>query len=275
MRVRLVWLMLLPLFAALFWAMPAAAQNTTANQAFTLVPGGKATVDFESFCIDYGKRFPNEVGLPPSNVADPAVVGALNNALAKGYTGNNAREVQLAIWKARGATGAPQPGNVGNEIAQNLQQPAAPQGATSLIDAIKNNQVRLTAGAWNGIGEKITVGTTQDFYQGRGQIQVENTSGRELTLYMPIGTVFPAPSAEFQSMAGYATNVSVNNPTRTAAEQQAQNQAQNQAQTQAQQQTLPQTGLFDQALDQIWLLAAYALFVVLSGIFIRRYYARS
>ncbi len=267
MRVRLFWLMILPLFTALAWVAPAAAQNNAANQAFTLVPGGKATIDFESFCIDYGKRFPNQVGLPPSNVADPAVVGALNNALAKGYTGNNAREVQLAIWKARGSTEAPQPGNVGTEIAQNLQQPAAPQGATSLIDAIKNNQIKLTAGAWNGIGEKITVGTTQDFYQGRGQLQVENTSGQELTLYMPIGTVFPAPSAEFQSMAGYATRVSVNNPTQTRSEQQ--------AQTQAQQQTLPQTGLLDQVLDNLWILFAYAVFVVLSGVFIRRYYARS
>ncbi|HEX6290719.1 MAG TPA: hypothetical protein VFZ66_16130 [Herpetosiphonaceae bacterium] len=261
MRVRLAWVALLALLSMVAWGSTASAQNTNANQTFTLVPGGKATIDFQSFCIDYGKKFPEQVGLPPTNVADPTVVGALNNALAKGYTGSSAREVQLAIWKARGATDAPQPGNVGNEIAQNLQQPAAPQGATSVIDALKNNQIKMTAGSWQGIGEKLKIGATDDFYQGQGQIQVENTSSQELTLYMPVGTVFPAPSAEFQSMAGYATNVSVNNPAPTQAAQQAQ--------------TLPDTGLTDKLLDSPWLLIAYAIVVVLSGLFIRRYYARA
>lgn len=257
MRVRMVWIAMFAVLATFAWGGSAAAQNTKANQAFTLAPGGKATIDFESFCIDYGKKFPDQVGLPPSNVADPAVTGALNNALTKGYTGNNAREVQFAIWKARGATGAPQPGNVGNEISQNLQQPGAPQGATSILDAIKNNQVKLTAGSWSGIGEKLTINGTQDFFQGRGQLQVENTSGQQLSLYMPIGTVFPAPTPEFQSMAGYATNVSVNNPAPT------------------QSQSLPETGFTDQVADNMWFLVLYGIGVVMAGVFIRRYYARA
>ena len=257
MRVRMAWIAIFAILATFAWSGSAAAQNTPANQAFTLAPGGKATIDFESFCIDYGKKFPEQVGLPPSNVADPAVVGALNNALTKGYTGNNAREVQLAIWKARGATAAPQPGNVGNEIAQNLQQPAAPQGATSVIDAIKSNQIKLTAGSWGGIGEKLAINGTEDFYQGRGQLTVENTSSQQLNLYMPIGTVFPAPTPEFQSMAGYATNVSVNNP------------------APVQSQALPETGFADQVADNMWFLVLYGIGVVMAGIFIRRYYARA
>lgn len=257
MRVRMVWIALCAILATFAWGGNAAAQNTTASQAFTLAPGGKATIDFESFCIDYGKKFPDQVGLPPSNVADPIVTGALNNALAKGYTGSNAREVQLAIWKARGATAAPQPGNVGNEIAQNLQQPTAPQGATSVLDAIKSNQIKLTAGSWSGIGEKITISGTEDFYQGRGQLTVENTSSQQLNLYMPIGTVFPAPTPEFQSMAGYATNVSVNNPAPTQA------------------QALPETGFADQVADNMWFLVLYGIGVVMAGIFIRRYYTRA
>lgn len=117
--------------------------------------------------------------------------------------------------------------------------------------------VKLTAGSWGGIGEKITINGTEDFYQGRGQLQVENTSSQQLNLYMPIGTVFPAPTPEFQSMAGYATNVAVNNP------------------APVQSQALPDTGLADQVAENMWFLVLYGLGVVMAGIFIRRYYTRA
>lgn len=226
MRLRVAGMIVLALVGAVSWGGVAAAQNNNATKSFTLAPGGKATIDFESFCIDYGKKFPDQVGLPPTNVADPAVVGVLNGGVSQGLTGSNAKEVQFAIWQARGAQGAPAPGDVGKQLAQNPPQPAAPQGATSVIDALKNNQIKATAGSWQGVGDKLTINNFDDFYKGAGQLQIENTSGQELTLYMPIGTVFPAPSAEFQSMAGYATNVSVTNPA-------------------PQTQSLPDTGLAD------------------------------
>src|SRR5690349_14381399 len=142
MRMRTGWMAATALLLALVGGSAAHAQGVDAQRTFKLAPGGKATIDFESFCIDYGKKFPSQVGLPPTNVADPTVTGALNNALTKGYTASNPKEVQYALWKARGATSAPQPTSVGNEIAQNLQQPTAPAGATSLIDAISGNQVK-------------------------------------------------------------------------------------------------------------------------------------
>jgi hypothetical protein len=252
MRLRVVGLVALSLALMLSWNGAAHAQNNAANQAFTLAPGGKATINFESFCIDYGKKFPDQVGLPPTNVADPAVVGVLNNAVGQNATGNNAKEVQFAIWKARGAQGAPAPGALGAQLAQNPPQPAAPQGATSVIDALKNNQIKATAGSWQGVGDKLTINNFDDFYKGTGQLQVENTSGQELTLYMPIGTVFPAPSAEFQSMAGYATNVAVNNPA-------------------PQTQSLPDTGLADGlSAIQLLLLALIGLDFAAIGVLLKR-----
>lgn len=249
MRNRMGLVIAAALFAATLWSGSASAQSTSGNAAFTLAPGGKATIDFESFCIDYGKKFPEQIGLPPTNVADPAVTGAINNALSKGYTSSNPKEVQFAIWKARGATGAPQPGAVGTEIAQNVTPPTPPQGATSLLDAIKNNRVRATAGSWQGIGEKLTINNFQDNFQGKGQLQIENTSGQRLTLYMPVGTVFPAPSAEFQSMAGYATNVSVTNP----------------------QQTMPNTGIADNlTITQMLLLSLMVLDLGVLGLLLLR-----
>ncbi len=257
MRFRHVWTLVMAFALAAIWSGSAQAQSNNATRTFQLQPGGTATVDFESFCIDYGKKFPSSIGLPPTNVADPTVVGALNNALTKGYTASQPKEVQFAIWKARGAQGSPQPGAAGNEIAQNLTQPTAPTGATSLIDAITNNQVKATAGTWAGVGEKLTINGVQDNFQGRGQLTIENTSGQPLTLYMPIGTVFPAPSAEFQSMAGYMTNVAVNNPQQT---QQAQ---------QADQQALPTTGIGSLSATQFLLFSLIGLNIAAIGVLLQ------
>ncbi len=180
------------------------------------------------------------------------MAGAVNYAWSKGYTASQPKEVQFAIWQARGATGAPAPGATGQEITANAgTQPAAPSGATSLIDAINNNQVRVTAGSWQGIGEKLTINNFEDNFQGRGELRIENTSNQALTLYMPVGTVFPAPSAEFQSMAGYATNVEVENAN-------------------AQQQTMPETGASDLTVGQTATLVLLGLNIVALGFVLRK-----
>lgn len=184
-----------------------------------------------------------------TGVADANVGGALNYALSKGFTGDQPKEVQFAIWQARGAQGSPATGAQGQEISANAStQPTPPAGATSLIDALASNQIRATAGKWEGIGEKLTINNVEDNFQGRGELMIENTSGRALTLYMPVGTLFPAPSAEFQSMAGYATNVDVTNPAT---------------------QTLPDTGLAPLGIQTV-LLALFAAGLVAYGWRIRR-----
>lgn len=273
MRIRHIWMALPALLLALSMAGAAKAQTANPSQTFKLAAGGTATVEFESFCIDYGKKFPSQVGLPPTNVADPTVTGALSNALAKGYTSSNPKEVQFAIWKARGATGAPQPGAVGTEIAQNLTPPTTPAGATSIIDALASNQVKATAGSWQGVGEKLTIGSTQDNFQGRGQLTVENVSGAELTLYMPIGTVFPAPSAEFQSMAGYLVSVQTTAPAQASTAPQSSAAAQASTAPQASaaaaaQQAMPNTGIFDNGTQNLIILLM-ALDVAAIGILLQ------
>lgn len=195
-------------------AAQAAPQAIRGQDTFRLEAGGKATIIFESFCIDYGLKFPTAVGLPPTQVAQANVAGALNYALSKDYTTSAPKEVQFALWQARGAQGSPAVGAQGTEIGQNTTTLATPPaGATSLLDALRDNRVKATAGSWNGIGEQVSIGSLTTYFQGRGQLQIENSSGQALTLYMPIGTVFPAPAAEFQNMVGYATDIQVTNPT--------------------------------------------------------------
>ncbi len=97
----------------------------------------------------------------------------------------------------------------------------------------------------------MTINNFQDNFQGRGELRIENTSNQALTLYMPVGTVFPAPSAEFQSMAGYATDVQVENAN-------------------AQQQAMPETGASDLTLGQMATLVLLGLNIVALGFVLRR-----
>lgn len=69
---------LLALVAALSGPRASSAQG--APGAFTLQPGGTATITFESFCLDYGKKFPDSIWLPPTSTAEPGVAGAVNYA---------------------------------------------------------------------------------------------------------------------------------------------------------------------------------------------------
>jgi|GEM_PF-3278066 len=189
-----------------------AAQDDPSKASFTLEPGGTATIEFESFCLDYGKQFPNEIGLPLSDTAGEAVKGVLNYAVTQGYASSDPKEAQFAIWDARGAVGAPQTGTIGSEILQNANPSTIPDGAISVIDALNNQQLTATTGSWGGVGEQLRIGDQDQYFKGKGELILANTTQQQLTLYMPLGTVFAAANADFQSMAGYATNISVDNP---------------------------------------------------------------
>lgn len=241
-------LIALVLMGSWYGRVDAAPAMVRGQEAFELTPGGSATITFESFCLDYGKKFPTAVGLPPTQVAEANVVGALNYALGKDYTTSAPKEVQFAVWNLRSAQGSPAVGAQGDEVVKNTSTaPSAPAGATSVIDALRDNRIRATAGTWAGVGEQITIGAETTNFQGRGELKIENSSQDTLTLYMPTGTIFPAPSAEFQSMAGYAVDVVVNNP-----------------------QQLPNTGVEDVLGLRNAMLALFALAGLALGITMRR-----
>jgi hypothetical protein len=207
------------------------ARAQAQSQSFTLEPGGTAVVQFEAFCIEFGEEFP-ETGLQaPNGVAPDPVRGALAYAQSRNLTANEqqALQVQYAVWRALGETTSPQGDQTAQDVLANgTTAPAAPQGATSVVDAARQNQVQITIDQFQPVGQPVQITpasqATDNFY-GRGQLTIRNTSQQTQTLYMPIGTVFPAQDAQFQDLAGYATDVQVNNPQQQAA-QQAQQQAQ-------------------------------------------------
>jgi hypothetical protein len=181
------------------------------GDAWTLQPGGSATITFETFCLDYGLLFPPTVGLPQATAVEPAVTSALNYALSKGYTTSQAEQTQLAIWRARGAAVVPELAAAGQEISANLNvPPAAPAGATSVLDAVGSGQATATLLSFGSTGARLSF--ISDAFQGRGELRIDNVSGNALTLYMPVGTYFPATGAGYQNMIGYLAGVQITQP---------------------------------------------------------------
>jgi hypothetical protein len=185
-------------------------------QSFTLQPGGTATITFEAFCAQFGEDFPASVQAPAST-APNNVRAALNYARTQGLIGSDqqALQVQYALWQLLGAVDSPR----GEQAAQDIvaqagtTPPASPAGAQSVIEAAQAGQVRLAVTQWQAIGQpvQITQTATDNFY-GRGTLTVENTGQQPLTLYVPIGAVFPAVNQAEQDMVGYATNVETSDP---------------------------------------------------------------
>lgn len=213
MRYRYVAVAMVALLAVL--GMSGQAAQAQATKSFTLHPGGKATITFEAFCVNFGKLFPTAINGPDGTVAPDKVRAALEYAQRKGLTADvkQALQVEYAIWQLINTPNSPK----GDALAQEVITAATaatvtnPKG-TSILEAAKANQVTITLDSWQPIGEKqqITATASDNFY-GRGQITVTNISQQAQTLFMPSGTLFP-PASNAQNMAGIQTAIKIEDP---------------------------------------------------------------
>jgi hypothetical protein len=197
--------------AALFitGARVAQAQGTSAA-SFTLPAGGTATISFTAFCTNFGQKFPTSIQAPNA-LAPDNVRAALAYIQAQNLHSDPAQalEAQYAIWQLVGATGSPAGGATTQQVVQNATAaPANPQG-TSLLDAVTSNQVTVSLASWAPIGQPVPIGNATDNFFGQGTVTVRNNTQQPLTLFMPVGTLFPPATAGDQTMAGFATNVDV------------------------------------------------------------------
>ena len=189
-----------------------ALAQAKAPASFKLRPGGVATVSFEAYCTDFGKFFPQTI-LVPNGVAPDKIRAALAYIQQQGFTADTdkALEANDAIWQLAGATRAPAGGTTTQDVIKNATTPPADPTGTSILDAATANQVKLTLASWQP-GPKVQILSATDSFYGRGTLTVENISQQELTLFLPVGTLFPGSEARFQVMGGYQTDVQVNNP---------------------------------------------------------------
>ncbi|HEU4325333.1 MAG TPA: hypothetical protein VFS21_19475 [Roseiflexaceae bacterium] len=189
------------------------AQPAANAQTFTLRPGGTATVTFEAFCTDFGLKFPANVQVPNAQAPD-TVRAALAYARTQNLTGDpaQAEQVQRAIWQLNGATEAGATGQTAQNVINGATTPPVNPQGTSLVDAAKSGQVRVTISNWKPLGNKVQIGQLNDYFYGTGTLTVQNTTQQDLTLFMPFGAAFPPAEQGSQTMAGYATNLQIQNP---------------------------------------------------------------
>lgn len=211
--IRWAVIALLPALLFVVGAGRVGAQQGTQTggvETFTLAPGATATITFTAFCTEFGVDFPESVEAP-SALAEQSIRNALAYIQSEGLDdAANAEEVQYAIWQLSGATDSPQGGQIAADVVAAaetaLEEPAE---GTSLLDAVTAGQVEVTLDSWEALGEPIQIGEVTDNFYGQGTLTVTNTSDEELTLYHPVGALFAPAAAGEQTMAGYATEIEV------------------------------------------------------------------
>ena len=124
-----------------------------------------------------------------------------------------ALQVQFAIWQLLKTANSPTGDTLAQDvIAQVGKTPVTDPTGTSILDAAKSGQITMTLDVWQAVEPKVQItATASDHFYGRGQLTVVNTSDQALTLFMPVGTIFP-PSSNAQRMAGIQTGLKVTNP---------------------------------------------------------------
>lgn len=202
------------LFSLVGNVTPPRSAQAQVVQPFTLEPGGTASIEFEAFCIEFGKFFPAAIR-PPHGLAPDNVRAALAHIQQQTLTANaaDALEAQYALWELLSSPNSPPAtSSVAQDVLANATTAPAPPSGTSVIDAAQQGTVQMRITAWNPVGDKVRILSATDHFFGRGTLEVTNVSDQTLALYLPIGAAFPAQEMRFQTVSGYATDIVVNNP---------------------------------------------------------------
>jgi hypothetical protein len=167
-------------------------------------------VSFEAYCLDFGGTFPPALAAPSAAAGlAPANVRAALNYI-QGHRPADAQaalQAQYAIWRLRGVAGLPR----GTDAVAQGTPVTDPASARSIIDGgLSRGEWSLDMTAWGPIGRPVQIATgAPDYFYGAGQMIVRNNTRQQLSLYMPVGVIFPPASSGHQRMAGYPTGVQV------------------------------------------------------------------
>jgi hypothetical protein len=196
----------------------AQAQSTS---VFTVQPGGRVQVTFVAFCMDFNTgTFPVAIQAPNANnnpaLAPESVQKALTYIKDKKYDADatKALEAQYALWRLLDAKNSPRGGAIAEEIIREAPKVTIqnPNGRSILETAGWNNtEWSLDTISWQPLSNPVKlVGDAYDRFYGRGQMIVKNNTNKQLSLYMPNGTVIlPAGWGAHQRIIGYTTAVQV------------------------------------------------------------------
>jgi hypothetical protein len=185
---------------------------------FTVPPNGRVQVSFVGFCIDFDHgTFPYAIQAPNAN-NDPAIASAdVQKLLAYARAQNShsdvnkALEVQWGIWQKSGVANLPGGGSaVSGASSVNI---VTPSGARSILEKAgwNNKEWDLDTISWSPLSKPVRLfDNAYDRFFAQGEMIVKNNTDKQLSLYVPDGTIIhPAGYKLHQRLGIYATRVQV------------------------------------------------------------------
>jgi hypothetical protein len=201
---------LLAAFSLITSTSQAAPVSQAQPQSISIPAGETVSIKVRGFCLDFGKPFPTGA-TSLDGLATDELRQALSYALQKGYTDNNAAQVQEALWFMRDNTWHSDDHAIGQEIVDNARSVSSiPIGSgTAITEPTAQNILTFTA---------TFVPQTPDAFYGDGDLQIKNVGTTAIQVYLPIGAKFTVPGSngEFQDLITYALQPAGGTPTAAA-----------------------------------------------------------
>lgn len=196
-RLLVVSLLVLALVSFGLTAQLAGAQSP-ANNTVTVAAGQSTRVPAMFWCLDFGKPFPTAVNGPASRAPDPVL-----KVLAAAPATTDPYQMQLAVWHQADGVWHDVAGR-GTDTANSIINTsanlsvAAPSGAVTLDQAVKNNQATVAIEGFQAVND--TGSGNVPPYSGKGTLVITNSGSAPLTLVVN-GSVFqPTGGANAQTL---------------------------------------------------------------------------
>jgi hypothetical protein len=217
LRTTIRLLLIAGLLFAGFGAMPAAnlqAQEVVLGETSVLVPAnGQVSIQFETYCLEFGRDFPEEIGAPIERASDE-VLRVLRVSIEEGYVESDPLQVQLAIWRIIEGEWVYSEDELPRDLAEQILEMAE----TATVEPLQGDGVALTDAVDQGL---VTV-TSEDFtsvdaptqqlpdnieYRGQGTLVITNQTDEDVRVFFPYGIVFDPGTETEQNIVAYATEL--------------------------------------------------------------------
>ncbi len=191
------------------------AQELVLGETSVLVPAnGQTSLQFETYCLDFGKTFPAQIG-KPLHRADDEVLRVLKVALEGGYTESDPLQVQLAIWHVIEEKWVFDEGEIPHTLASEILIAAETADVTPLegdgipvTQAVDDGLVTLASEDFQAIDAPNAAGY-EFAYRGQGTLVITNLTNEDIRIFFPFGTVFVRGLASEQNVVAYATELTL------------------------------------------------------------------
>jgi hypothetical protein len=185
------------------------AQETEIGETAVTIPaGGEARIDFEAYCMETGKVFPEQL-YTPAERAPEDVLRVLKAAILNDMVADDPLQTQIALWYQINGDWPYAEGEVDREGAQELLDAAedvqiAPLSAegTSINEAVANGTISIDAENFRSTSADTPDGLP---YRGEGTLVVMNETDEEVTVYFPFGMVIESTNENEQDIVAYST----------------------------------------------------------------------